>query len=209
MNYKKLLSVILCFVMLFSFSACQEQTSVKDDQSWMPFGLQFGMTYDEFSKQLSSHGIDAPALVSADANAGYVTDGVVSLDLADSTVWEFLDSKMLKKLAEEDIEISDDVDLGLVDLNYEYSSPAVYFSFNQNQQLYEFYCIWTCMAEVFPLHVIPEIITNYNTKLNMTGITSEYSGEWKTDEHGVSITYSEENSQMILSHHCFKFDLDS
>lgn len=62
MNYKKLISFIVCMVILFSFSACQTQPSEQqpseqpqskeDTQCWMPYGLKFGMTYDEFSQQL-------------------------------------------------------------------------------------------------------------------------------------------------------------
>lgn len=208
MNYRQIISIIVCIVMLFCFSACQAQTSDEDTQCWMPFGLQFGMTYDEFSKQLSSHGINVPALKPADSNAGFLTDGI-DLDVNDSTVWEFLDSPTMKKLAEEEIELMDESGLWMADSDYGSSRPTVYFSFNQDQELYEFYCFWSCYLGSFPSSVIPEIITNYNTKLGAAQSTSDSSGMWNTEEHRVSLDFISLDSRMTLVHHCYTYDLDS
>lgn len=209
MNYRQIISIIVCIVMLFSFCACQAKTSKDDTPCWMPFGLKFGMTYGQFSKQLEEYGIDTLELKPASSNAGFLTDGGISLDITDSTVWAFLDSPTMKKLAEEEIDILDESGLGSADTAYTFSGPKMYFSFNQDQELYEFYCFWTSFSDSFPSSVLPEIIDNYNNKLGVTGKTSEYSGQWDSDEHKISITYSEEDSRMILVHHCITYNLDS
>lgn len=219
MNYKKLISFIVCMVILFSFSACQTQPSEQqpseqpqskeDTQCWMPYGLKFGMTYDEFSQQLTKMGIPVPALSPADSNAGFVAESIHP-DLNDSSVWEFLESPALKKLADEEPdETADDFDFRFANLDYTYSDPAFYFSFNQDQKLYEFGCFWSCFTENLPSYIAPEIIANYTAKLGAAESTSDFSGTWNTKEHKVSLDYSSEDSLMILYHHCTTYNLDS
>ena len=208
MNSRKLISIILCIVVLFSFSACQKLENVKDSRQWMPFGLEFGMTYDEFSRQLSKAGVAVPALKPADANVGFVTDAV-KVDLNDGTVWDFLGSPTMKKLAAEEIDASDYL-LWMADAEYTNSNPTMYFSFNQNQKLYEFYCFWeTGLLGNLPSCVIPEIITNYNSKLGVAQSTFDSFGAWNTNEHSVSIAYHSADYRMALVHHCLTYNLDS
>lgn len=207
MSCKKIISVVLCLAMLLCFSACQKQESKESSPCWMPYDLQFGMTYDAFAEQLSSCGIEAPELEAADTNASYVLESAIFPALQDSSTWGFLNSTTMKKLAEEEIEISEE--LWEADFAYAVSMPAFYFSFNQNKQLYEFCCIWGCMTDDLPSAVIPEIINNYNTKLGVDGKTSAYFGEWNTNAHKVSIEYSASDEMMLLVHHCIEYDLDS
>lgn len=209
MSCKKIISVILCLAMLFCFGACQKQSHKETSPSWMPYGLQFGMTYDEFKQQLSSCGVDAPSLKPADANASYVLERAIFPVSQDSSVWDFLGSATMKKLADEELELSISDDLWEADFAYTVSMPAFYFSFNQNKQLYEFCCIWGCMTDDLPSAVMPEIINNYNTKLGLDGKVSTYFGEWNTNAHRVSIEYSANDEMMILVHHCIEYNLDS
>lgn len=206
MNCKKIISVVLCLATLLCFCSCQKQESKESSPCWIPYDLQFGMTYDEFAKQLSACGIDAPALKAADANASYVLEYAIFPVLQDSSIWDFLNSATMKKLAEEELEISEE--LWKADIAYTVSKPAFYFSFNQNKQLYEFYCIWGCMTDDLPSSVIPEIINTYNTKLGVDGKTSTYFGEWSTNAHKVSIEYSASDEMMLLAHHCIEYNLD-
>lgn len=207
MTTKQIISALICIVMLFSLCACQ--TSKEDTPCLLPFGLEFGMTYDQFAKQLKERGIDAPAITPASSNAGFFTDDGISPDINDSTVWDFLNSPTMKKLAEEEIDILDESGLGYADSIYTYSSPEIFFSFNQDRELYEFYCVWTSISTAFPSSVIPEIIDNYNNKLGIVGQTAEYAGHWNSNDHRVSITYNDEDFLMVLVHHCVTYNLDS
>ena len=206
---KKHTSMILCVVVLFSLSACRKQENVKDSRQWMPFGLEFGMTYDEFSQQLSEAGVAVPALSPADANVGFVTDAV-KVDVNDGSVWDFLGSPTMKKLASEEEIDTSDVVLWFAKAEYTESEPRMYFSFNQDQKLYEFYCFWeTGLLGNLPSCVIPEIITNYNSKLGVAQSTTDSSGAWNNNEHSVSIAYHSEDYRMALVHHCITYNLDS
>ena len=207
MKSRQTLVIVVCIIMLFYLSACRTQTSDENALCWMPYNLRFGMTYDEFSEQLAIHGVDVPVLKPAQSNAGFVTDGI-EVDVNDSSVWDFLDSPTMKKLADEEIDLLDESGLGMADIDYNNSKPKLYFSFNQNKELYEFYCFWTSTG-IFTSSVMPEIIANYNSKLGTAIGTLEFSGKWDTDEHGVSVAYISQDCRMTLVHHCKTYNLDS
>ena len=190
---KKILCTLLTLILLFSYSGCSREKqsagskhadNVTQAVDWMPFGLEFGMTYNEFASKLKSAGIAVSALKRADANAGYVVDGIF-LDTKDPSHWEFLHSKMISTLAESDDH--DDISFTFYDGKFDYLSPKVYFSFNQQEELYEFYFAWSFFVadDEFAQLFVSDVITAYDAKF---GKPIDNNDSWETKTMGGSLT---------------------
>ena len=78
---KRVCSVLLVLCLMLSFTACGETAEPEESGIALPFGLKFGMTYDEFAAKLSENGLTAAPLKPASNNDGYFPDGVESDDL--------------------------------------------------------------------------------------------------------------------------------
>ena len=79
---KKLVALLLVTVfMLTCLAGCGKK------ESWMPYELEFGMTYDEAKEAFA----DMPALEAAEANDGYITEKAYTLEGEDiNAYFDFL-----------------------------------------------------------------------------------------------------------------------
>lgn len=194
---KKVLSVVLCVCMLLSFAACtneqkpQETTAPEAPKEiWLPYGLEFGMSYDEFCAKLEAAGVTAPSLRPATANDGYVA-GLIDVEPTDQTFWSFFASDEINQLVNYatmlDNQQMDQLlehDKYGVALSFSVAFPSIGFSFNQDRELYEFYL----MLDTDPQSEFGQAYLNalqdvYNKKFNVSNTASS----WETDEMGVSV----------------------
>lgn len=208
---KKAMCLLLALVLCLSLCACRKEKTV-----WLPYGLEFGMSYDAFVKLLKEQGMTAPAIAPADANDGYFSDGL-KMTLTDGDAWEFLGSPSLKTMAQEEVEYDTDSEnfaLFMADGKYDLCNPMLYFSFNQDKELYECYVSFEEFSsnDIASL-VIPEIIEYYNDRFFTNGKKSELYGVWNSDEMAASVEFIEgedvfEANMTMVTLHCIDYDLD-
>ena len=158
---KKLVALLLVTVlMLTCLAGCGKK------ENWMPYELEFGMTYDEAKEAFA----DMPALEAADANDGYVTESPYSLEGEEINAY----FKFLK--------VS--------------SFPTYSFSFNEDKKLYEFYCFNSYSSVQDNPEKLAEDLFNsyvefYNEKIGTKAEENEYSdgleAVWKTETVEVSV----------------------
>lgn len=213
---KKTICLLLALVLCVSLCACGD-SKTKEEDLWLPYGLEFGMSYDAFAKQLKKEGMTAPSIAPADANEGYFSDGL-AMTLTDGEAWAFLGSPSLKTMAEEKVEYdteSNNGELFFADGIYDHCDPTLYFSFNQDKELYECYVMLEELnSDNIASLVIPEIIEHYNNRFFTNGKKSELYGAWESDEMAAYVEFTETedvfeaNTTMVVLH-CFTYDLDS
>lgn len=158
----------------------------------LPFGLTFGMTYDQFAAKLAENGLTAAPLEAASNNAGYFPDGV-ELPLDNPAVWDFIGSQTLKSQA-----------TAQDDPTYNLSAPKLFASFNQGQELYEVYIGWTFYVESFALTVCDELAATYDAYFGVESTSSQ----WENEEYSVSFSQQNDVTYLLVIHD-FAHDLDA
>ena len=219
MKRKAWLAILLALVMLvgmLSLTACGKKEDTKktekndevvEEESGiaLPFDLKFGMSYDDFCDALEAHELTAPAL---DADEGsYFSDGV-ELPLDDPSVWDFIGSDYLKRHASgEEFDPIEDMDFFITQISYSSCRPALYASFNQDKELYEFYVAWSTVYGDFSAAIIDDVAETYNAFFDADGMVDDYTYEWEDDQYGVFLGQEETFLYLII---CDKaHDLDS
>ena len=191
---KKVWSIICVLLLTLGLTACggEETPAVTPDPEEtgiaLPFGLSFGMTYDEFAAKLAENGLTATPLEAASNNAGYFPDGV-ALPLDNPAVWDFIGSETLKKSATAGDEPT-----------YNLSNPTLYGSFNQGQELYEIYIGWTFYVDSFAQTVCGELAATYDTFFGTDGKVDAVTGNWENEKYGVSFQNTDDITYLLVIH---------
>ena len=193
MKMKKMMQsvavLLIVLMMSWSLAACGDTADAKKED-WLPYGLQFGQTYDEFVQVFEENHLEAPGLKPADANDGYLTDWVDFGDSSESPFdWSFLHSDAL-------VQVTGDPYIDYIMANT-LSNSMVSFSFNQDKKLYEMYCSFIDDDKKLVEKITPEIIAYYNEKAGFDGRQNADSitdsiiviANWETDEWVASILY--------------------
>ena len=109
---RKIMAVLVSCILVVTLTACSRD----EKESWLPFGLQFGQSYDIFVETIESHDLEAPALNPANSNNGYLTDHI------------YLQSDEAEAYLSYEVYPAADADV-----------CSFSFSFNQDKELYEWY----------------------------------------------------------------------
>ncbi len=197
---KKIISVLLVVLSIaVLFCGCGEKEenkiedkekvneAVKEENEFLPYGFEFGMTYDEAKK---SHK-DIPELEDATANNGYYC-GI-----------EFDDEAYIKmfELSEGDPYLED------------IAVSSFSYSFNENKKLYEFYTIATMTDADKALQHLVQLAEYFNEKTGVEGDDrddlSDGEAVWETDDNIISISGQETESgaQIITIVHNKNYEL--
>ncbi len=185
---KRLVCLMLALVVLLSAVGCTKTEKL----GVMPFGLEFGENEGTFKAAVEAAGYEAPALKPADANNGYF----VTLD-TDKSVEEVAPLLGLDEITEDFM-----LKCGVVDFS---------FSFNQDKELYEFYC----MMYTFPDNenfdaMVDNIIAQYDAKLGVANTGSADGGIANWEKDGVTLQLGMvSDSVLALVFHDTNHDLDS
>lgn len=186
---RKILVVLVSCIIAVTLTACSRDENKR--QSWLPFGLQFGQSYDSFVETIESYDLEAPALKPADSNNGYLTDHL------------YLQSDKAELYLSYEVYPTDDAD-----------TCSFCFSFNQDKELYEWY--WMSTAELRNSDdVIKNMISTYNKKFGFDGTVNNGSNvyaEWDTESLAAQIILSESSDgsdEVDLIFHNFTYDLNS
>lgn len=206
---KRILAFLVSCSMMFALGACSgpkedgtqpgnsQPTLAENAENWLPFGLQFGQSYDEFAEAVTSSSLEVPALEPAESNNGYVTEG---LYLSNVAAESFLDYGVYCA-ATGDKTMEDQWD-------------SFYFSFNQDQELYEWYWMTTTSARDTD-DVIEAMIATYNEKFGFDGTVNDSSDVcaiWESERLAANIqTNTSQNGTDIVTLviHSFEYDLNS
>lgn len=194
---KKLLSIllsILCLTTLFVGCDKKDETKkeakkevkqeVKEENEFLPYGLEFGMTYEAAKK---SHK-DIPELEDATANDGYYC-GIELDDEAYVKMFELSEGDPYL----EDIAVS-----------------SFSYSFNENKKLYEFVTIATMTDVDKALEHLEQLAEYINKKTGVEGDDlSDGEATWETDDNIISISGQETESgaQIITVVHNKNYEL--
>ncbi len=194
---KKIISIllsILCFTMLFAGCDKKEETKkeakkevkqeVKEENEFLPYGFEFGMTYEEAKK---SHK-DIPELEDATANDGYYC-GIELDDEAYIKMFELSEGDPYL----EDIAVS-----------------SFSYSFNENKKLYEFMTIATMTDVDKALEHLEQLAEYFNKKTGIEGDDlSDGEATWETDDNTISIIgqKTESGAQIITVVHNKNYEL--
>lgn len=167
---KKILALILTLSLFATlFAGCG------DKETWMPYELEFGMTYEEAKEVFA----DIPELKEASANDGYLTNSYMPLN---DEVKEFfgMDQKI-------------------------YVGLSTYaFSFNESKKLYEFMSGGRLYNEGQAEEVYNAYADYYANKTGIEAKHEESSeglyANWETDEFEISVALLvEEDSFFVYS----------
>lgn len=195
---KRVLAMLIMAVMLVGvFCGCGDNSeSDKEKTVWLPLGLEFGQSYDSFCKTVSEKGYEAPELKDATANNGYLSKAIYE----DDTVfeWDFLHSETLINMSK-----SEDP---LTKMKYGFYLASWGFSFNENKELYEMYCMFTVDEDDENIDAIVSEVSKHFDGVFKTKGTDKASGDllasWENDEMVMSISsYTRDypaNSRIIM-----------
>lgn len=180
---KRIISLLVLIVIIITcFAGCGKKVS------WMPYELEFGMTYDA-AKELFE---DLPELQEASANDGYLTENY--------------------SLGKEEIN-------GYFDFLKPASFPSYAFAFNENKELYEFYCGNSYYfiqddAEGSTEDLYNSFVDFYNEKTGITAKEKEnvdgLEAIWETKEVNISVCVIEQEDCYFIYCvvHNNKYDLE-
>lgn len=176
---KKLLSILLCLSMLFMFSACGKEKTEKKEEAkpeiqYLPYSLEFGMTYDQAKEALK----DFPAINPASSNDGYASDRFAPEFSAYEDFFAVDSDKLYESAINGD---------GLV------YDPGYFFSFNESKKLYEF-CV---MTNIYKSESSVEYLLNHYIDF----FTEKTGKEPTENENGDSITATFETDNLIIEIH--------
>lgn len=191
---KKWLALILAVAMvLCCLTACggKEETEPTEPPEekieWMPYGLTFGMTYDE-AKAANS----AMPEISAQENGSYFSKR------------QDVESEFIKGyygVPENENE----------NLFWLMRAPTFYYSYNQDKELYEFYAMITVFDEDDAEAVYSHLKSYYTDKVKAEATVKDYSdatvAKWEKD--GVSVELVKEADLISVIMHDYNHDLDA
>lgn len=192
---KRLTSLILVCILLLTAAACKEKSDEPKD-TFLPCGLSFGMSYDDFCAALTEKGIDPPEIEEARANTGFASAAVHVNDIEGEFDWSFMHSDMLaNKWASEDLDTL-------------FTFPALYFSFNDAKELYQIVCFFEDLETV---NDFGSELTGYldgrfgkgqiDNSDGDASVTSYLSGDYE-----ISLTYDSGDDQFIYNVICSKYN---
>lgn len=206
---KRVLAFFISCSMVFALAACggaegdgtqsggSDTALTGEGEDWLPFGLQFGQSYDAFVETVESQGLEAPALEPADSNNGYLTD---NLSLSNIAAESYLDYGVYIAATG--------------DNTMENRWDGFAFSFNPDKELYEWYWSTTPSARSTD-DVIQAMISTYNEKFGFDGAVNDGSdvrAAWETESLAANIRLGQlsDGSDMVtLIFHSFAYDLNS
>ena len=196
MRMKKVLAALLGVLMVFTVTACGS------DAGWLPYGLEFGQSYEDFCAVLVENGIREPALKPASSNNGYLTD--IIYENGNVLEWDFLHAETLTSFA--------NCEDAYERLDYAFANPGIAFSFNQKKELYEMYCLFEDLGSNDFLETIgAEIVAHFNEQFGYDGRVSTnndgLNALWKNENVVVETVKTESNFTVIF--HSYDYDLDS
>ena len=196
MRMKKVLAALLGVLMVFTVTACGS------DAGWLPYGLEFGQSYEDFCAVLVENGIREPALKPASSNNGYLTD--IIYENGNVLEWDFLHSETLTSFA--------NCEDAFQRIDYSMSSPAIAFSFNQNKELYEMYCLfedtdYLDFSETIGAEIIAYFDEQFDSEERMSDAEQKLNVQWKNENIVIETRKTEDKFLVIL--HNYTHDLDS
>lgn len=168
---KKIISLLIIFVMV---ATCL--VGCGSEETWMPYDLEFGMTYDEAKEVF----VDIPELKDAASNDGYLTKNYSPEDEEINAYFEFLKPA---------------------------SFPGYAFSFNEDKELYEFYCANSYSfiqdnPESSAENLYNSFVDFYNEKTDIKAKENEYSdglkASWETEEVVISVCMVEREDSYYI-----------
>ena len=189
---KRVCSVLLVLCLMLSFTACGETAEPEESGIALPFGLKFGMTYDEFAAKLSENDLTANPLEPDSDDDGYFSNGV-ELPVDDPEVWDFIKSDYLKRHASgEEFDPIDDMDFYITHSTYSYCLPTLYALFNQAKELYEIFVVWNAYGGEFAAAITEDVAETYNAFFGTDGMVDDYTCEWESDQYWISLWQEDE-----------------
>lgn len=194
MKLNRFITFILSFVLILTFTACGQKDQKTEETVLLPFGLQFGQSYDEFSETIKANYFET-TLSPAEANNGYVTDHIYLTSIAAES---FLDYEVFHTSSNNTLEDAD--------------MDSFYFSFNQDKELYEWYWLNEAVTRDAE-EIVNSMIETYNKYFGFDGKTDDPSlpAVWETEKLAANILKTESNGKDIIGFivHSFEYDLDS
>ena len=182
---KRIIAVLLSVLCVLSLLAgCSSKGEVKEENKFLPYGLEFGMTYDEAKKAHK----DIPELEDATANTGYFC----GVEFDDETYVNMFE------LSEGDPYLE-----GIAVSSFSYS-------FNEDKKLYEFYTIATMTDVDKALEHLQQLAEYFNEKTGIEGDDlSDGEATWETDDNTISISgrETESGAQIITVVHNKNYEL--
>ena len=206
---KKAITLLLALCMLTGLCACgnnsgdtantptEKSTTAPTEETGiaLPFGLKFGITYDEFANQLSENGLTANPLKPAADQSGYKPD-VMPLPTDDPSIWKFTGSELLQNLSGKEYHITTDEEestLYMHQLIYRNSTPCVYAAFNQKKELLEFGFIgiytnktFATATQNFINALAADITPYYDAFFGTGGKLDDCTSYWENDKYSVT-----------------------
>ena len=184
---KKIIALVLAVLcMLTVLGGCGSSSY----ENLMPYGLEFGMTYEEV-KALDTN---AQELEDADSNDGYVC----GLHVAEQAlIDEFYG-----------VDFGENGDFALW-------FPEYAYSFNQDKELYEYYILSSISSESWAESVYNSFVSYFSgiidSEPTTTETDSELSSVFETDEIrvGISLTSDSDGFMFTLVLHDYTHDLES
>ena len=161
--------LVITVIIITCFAGCGKK------ENWMPYELQFGMTY-EAAKELFK---DMPELKKASSNDGYLTKNYF-LEGEINEYFDFLEPAFF---------------------------PSYAFSFNENKELYEFYCGNSYYfiqddAEGSTEDLYNSFVDFYNEKTGITAKEKEnfdgLEAIWETEEVNIAVCVIKEEDRYII-----------
>lgn len=194
MKLHRYITFVLSFILILTFTACRQEDQKTAETPLLPFNLQFGQSYDEFSETIKANYFET-TISPAKANNGYVTDHIYLTSIAAES---YLDYEVFHTSSNNTLE---DADKG-----------SFYFSFNQDKELYEWY--WFNEAVTRDAEeVVNSMIETYNKYFGFDGKTDDPSlpAVWETEKLAADIQKTESNGKdiIVFTVHSFEYDLDS
>lgn len=181
---KKFLSVLLGMILVLNLTAC---TDSKESLLQFPYGLEFGMSYDELCDALTDNGFEAPHLDESTYHNGFETLYISETETTNFD-WEFLHSKSLVESPKID------------------STEYLDFELNENKEMYAFTCHFIGGLDE---SVLNEIKAYFNENFNVVNTNDKHSfisiAEWENEEMYISMY---DHAGIMFEFHSFEYDMD-
>ena len=194
MKLNRFITFILSFVLILTFTACGQKDQKTEETVLLPFGLQFGQSYDEFSETIKANDFET-TISPAQSNNGYVTDAIY---LTSIEAESYLDYEVFHTSSNNSV--------------FDADPGAFYFSFNQDKKLYE----WGWFNDAVSRdaeEIVNAMIETYNKYFGFDGKTDDPTSPavWETEKLAAQILQTESNGRdlVIFTVHSFEYDLDS
>ena len=194
---KKLVIGLLILAITFCMFGCMAAVDVQE--KYLPYGLLFGQHYDTVHNVIRENGYGDLTLRAASSNSGFLTSPLSVR--GGSFDWEFLHSETLMNYTKTGDSFQR--------VPYALADPAISFSFNQDKELYEMYCLFDNTTS-FSDEVSQEIIDYYDKMFGMEGCPAGFGivsrAKWENEMMAVEMFVEGDVFAIIL--HNFEYDLD-